>query len=183
MIGIDRVLLCAAMIVLALPAAAEQTGIVIANPWARATPGGATVGAAYLEIKAAEGAADRLTGAESPAAGRVEIHTHVSEDGVMKMRKVETLDITAGATRALAPMGDHLMLMDLKGPLKEGDRVVLTLVFEKAGRVYVDAPVLSIGAMGPNGKAGSAAGSGSGSGSGSGAGSGSGSGSGSGQGP
>lgn len=69
----------------------------------------------------------------------------------MKMRRVESLNVEKGGSRLLKPMGDHIMLMDLKGPLKEGDTVKLTLTFEKAGDVAVEAPVEAAGAMGPKG--------------------------------
>lgn len=97
-------------------------------------------GAAWLTIRNA-GGEDRLVGAESPAAERVELHTHIHEDGVMAMRKVEAIDVPAGGEAALEPGGDHLMLFGLKGGLKTGDRFLLTLVFEKAGAVTVEVRV------------------------------------------
>jgi len=129
----------------------EKAGITVAHPWARATPGGATVGAAYLEIKAAAGGSDRLIGASSPVAGRTEIHTHIHEGAVMKMRRVDGLDVAAGGFVVLKPSGDHIMLMDLKGALKEGDLVPITLQFEKAGAVAIEASIEPVGAMGPHG--------------------------------
>lgn len=130
---------------------ATKGGITVAHPWARATPGGATVGAAYLDIKAAAGTADRLIAATSPVAGRVELHTHIHENGVMKMRQVDGIALKSGGSVVLAPKGDHIMLMDLKAPLKEGDLVKLTLRLEKAGDIEVEATVEPVGAMGPHG--------------------------------
>lgn len=129
----------------------EAGGVSVAHPWARATPGGATVGAAYMEIKTRDGIADTLVSAASPAAGRVEIHTHTLEDGVMKMRRIEKLAIGAGASVVLRPSGDHIMLFDLKQPLKEDDLLPITLVFEKAGEIKVEATVEPVGAKGPHG--------------------------------
>lgn len=129
---------------------ATKGGITAAHPWTRATPGGATVGAAYLELKS-DGTADRLIAASSPAAGRVEIHTHIHEGGVMKMRRIDGIDVTPGKPVVLKPSGDHIMLMDLKAPLKEGDLIKLTLQFEKAGPIEVEATVEPVGAMGPHG--------------------------------
>jgi copper(I)-binding protein len=129
----------------------EAGGVTVAHPWARATPGGASVGAAYAEIKAKDGAADTLLSASSPAAGRVEIHTHTMDGGVMKMRKIEKLAIPAGGSAVMRPSGDHIMLFDLKAPLKEGDLVPMTLVFEKAGEVTIEATVEPVGAKGPHG--------------------------------
>ena len=94
-------------------------------------------GAAWLTVRNG-GGADRLLGAESPAAERIEIHTHIHEDGVMKMRRVEAIDIPAGGEAALEPGGDHLMLFGLKAGLAPGDSFPLTLLFEKAGPVTVE---------------------------------------------
>lgn len=129
----------------------EAAGISVAHPWARATPGGAKVGAAYMEIKAKDGVADTLISASTPVAGRVEIHTHTMDDGVMKMRRIENLPIGDGKSVVLRPSGDHIMLMDLKAPLKEGDLLPLTLIFEKAGEIKVEATVEPVGAKGPHG--------------------------------
>ena len=97
-------------------------------------------GAAWLTIRNA-GGQDRLVGAESPAAERVEIHTHVHEGGVMMMRRVDAIDVPAGGEAALEPGGDHLMLFGLKGKLSPGDTFPLTLLFEKAGPVTVEVRV------------------------------------------
>lgn len=126
-------------------------GVSISHPWARATPKGATVGAAYLEIKTDAKTSDRLVGARSAVAGKVEIHTHLHEGGVMKMRQIPGIDLKVGASHVLKPSGDHVMLMDLKQPLKEGDLLKITLVFEKAGEIEVDATVEPLGAKGPHG--------------------------------
>lgn len=147
-------LLALAFAVLLSGAAAEAQefksgGITVVTPWARATPGGAKIGGAYLEIKAAVGTEDRLVAAKSPAAGAVEIHNSVSESGVMKMRHVDGIKLSGGQSLALKPGGYHLMLMDLKQPLKQGGKLPLTLVFEKAGEVTVEATIAPIGAMGP----------------------------------
>jgi len=97
-------------------------------------------GAAWLTIRNA-GGEDRLIGAESPAAARVEIHTHVHEGGVVTMRRVDAIDVPAGGEAALEPGGDHLMLFGLKAGLKTGSSFLLTLLFEKAGPVTVEVRV------------------------------------------
>lgn len=130
---------------------ATKAGVTVAHPWARATPGGATNGAAYLEIKAAAGVTDRLISASSPVAGRVELHTHIMDGNVMRMRRVENIALKPGSSVVLQPHGDHVMLMGLNAPLKEGDLLKLTLTFEKAGPIEVEATVESIGAKGPHG--------------------------------
>ncbi len=97
-------------------------------------------GAAWLTVRNT-GGEDRLVGAESPAAERVEIHTHVHEGGVMMMRRVEAIDVPAGGEAALEPGGDHLMLFGLEAGLKTGGSFPLTLLFEKAGAVTVEVRV------------------------------------------
>ncbi len=130
---------------------ATNAGVTVAHPWARATPGGVTNGAAYLEIKTADGVTDRLISASSPVAGRVELHTHILDGEIMRMRRVDNLTLKPGSSVVLQPHGDHVMLMDLKAPLKEGDLVKMTLTFEKAGPLEVEATVEPIGATGPHG--------------------------------
>jgi periplasmic copper chaperone A len=129
----------------------EGKAVVATHPWARATPGGSTIGAAYVELsgtKSAQG--DKLIGASSPVAGRIEIHTHLMEDGVMKMRKVDSVAVPSGEARKLSPGGDHLMMFDLKAPLKQGEVFPLTLKFETSGEITVDAVIESVGAMAPH---------------------------------
>ena len=129
----------------------EGKAVVAAHPWARATPGSSTIGAAYVELTGVTGGAgDKLIGASSPVAGRIEIHTHQMDNDVMKMRKVEAVTIAAGEVRKLAPGGDHLMLFDLKAPLKKGEIFPLTLKFETSGEITVDAVIEPAGAMAPH---------------------------------
>lgn len=130
---------------------ATSKGVTVAHPWARATPGGATVGVAFMEIKTETGIADRLLSASSPAAGRVEIHTHIKDGDVMKMRRVDSVALEPGQSRVLKPSGEHIMMFDLKQPLNEGDLIKLTLIFEKAGAIEVEGSVEPVGAMGPHG--------------------------------
>jgi copper(I)-binding protein len=150
------VVLGSLLLLLLLPGAVtahEYTshGITVAHPWARATPGGVKIGGAYLEIKAAAGKSDRLVAARSPVAGSAEIHSHTMEGGIARMRRVDGIAVAGGKSLVLAPGGYHIMLTDLKQPLKEGDLLKLTLVFEKAGEIEVEATVEPVGAMGPHG--------------------------------
>ena len=125
--------------------AQSTNSISIEKPFSRATPGGSKVGAGYMTITNKGTAADRLVSASSPAAGKVEIHEMKMQDGVMKMRELAGgLPIEAGKTAALAPGGYHLMLIELKAPLKTGDKVPVTLIFEKAGKVDVTLDVQRI---------------------------------------
>ncbi|WP_316175248.1 copper chaperone PCu(A)C [Bradyrhizobium sp. SZCCHNRI1073] len=130
--------------------------LVITQPWSRATPGGAKTGAGYLTIENKGSAPDRLVAVTGDVAGRVEIHEMAVTNGVMTMRPLDKgVTIEPGKTVALAPGGYHLMLMDLKSPLKQGDKLPVTLEFEKAGKVSVTLEVQAVGAKGPGGEGGS----------------------------
>lgn len=127
--------------------------LVITQPWSRATAGGAKVGAGYLTITNKGTASDRLVGGSLPQAGRFEIHEMKMEDGVMKMRPLAGgLEIKPGETVKLAPGGYHIMFMNLKEPLKQGETLKGELQFEKAGTVAVEYEVGSIAAKKPEAK-------------------------------
>jgi periplasmic copper chaperone A len=121
----------------------------IGHPWARATPGHSPNGAAYLTLSTEGAQSDRLTSVATPVAAKAELHTHLMEGNVMKMRPVEAIEIAPGAPIVLQPGGLHVMLMGLKAPLKEGDRFPLTLTFEHAGNIEVEVVVEKPGAMEP----------------------------------
>ncbi|HYH20900.1 MAG TPA: copper chaperone PCu(A)C [Azospirillum sp.] len=133
--------------------AATVGSITIADPWSRATAPGAANGAFFFVATNAGGEADRIVSASSPVAQKVELHTHRHEDGVMKMRPVEAIEVKPGEPAMLRPGGLHVMLMGLKEPLKQGSRFPVTLTFAKAGAVTVEVPVQEAGAMGPGGMA------------------------------
>jgi copper(I)-binding protein len=137
--------------------AVAAADITVQQPWARASaaPGGA--GAAFMVIDNG-GAADRLVKAASPVAEVTELHTHIDEGGVMKMRAVAAIDVPGKAETRLAPGGLHVMLIGLKAPLKEGETIAVTLTFEKAGSMTVAVPVLAPTAMGPAAASGGSAG-------------------------
>jgi periplasmic copper chaperone A len=124
--------------------------LVITQAWSRATPGGAKVGGGYLTIENKGSTPDRLIGGSAEVAGKVQVHEMAMNNGVMTMRPLDKgLVIEPGKTVKLAPGGYHLMLLDLKGPLKQGERVQLTLEFEKAGKIALSLDVQGIGAQGP----------------------------------
>jgi len=124
----------------------------ITQAWSRATPGGAKIGVGYLTIENKGSAPDRLTGVSAEVAGKVEVHEMAMNNGVMTMRPLDKgLIIDPGKTVKLAPGGSHLMLFDLKNPLKQGDKVPVTLEFEKAGKVKLSLDVQSLGAQAPAG--------------------------------
>ena len=123
----------------------------ISQPWARATPASAPAGGGFLKITNTGTAPDRLVSASSPAADIVQVHEMKMDGSVMCMREVEKgLGIPAGGTVTLAPGGYHLMMMGLKGPLKQGTNVPVTLVFEKAGKIEIELSVAGLGATQPS---------------------------------
>ena len=107
------------------PAFAQVT---VKEPWVRATVAQQTATGAFMMLTSP--ADSKLVEAKSPVAGIVEIHEMKMENNVMKMRAINGLDLPAGKAVELKPGGYHVMLMDLKGQVKEGDSVPLTLVFE-----------------------------------------------------
>ena len=110
---------------------------VASNAWARATPPGLTVGAAYLTLTGGS-AQDALIGARLEGVGRIEFHQTVTADGMARMRPSTKLPLPAGEQLAFAPGGRHLMLFDLARPLTAGERRTLVLVFEDAGEISID---------------------------------------------
>ena len=116
----------------------------------RATPGGAKIGGGYLTIENKGAEPDILMGGSSPAAAKVEVHEMAMKDGVMTMRPVKGgLSIPPGQSVTLAPGGYHIMLMELKAPLKQGNKVPVKLQFEKAGKINVTFDIQGVGASGP----------------------------------
>ena len=142
---------CAACLLVACEVAAEEyrlQSLRIAHPFARATPPGAMSGGAYLTIENSGTATATLVSAASPVAGAVELHQMTMDGGMMTMRAVRTIDVPAGAKLELKPGGYHLMLLDLKQPLKQGETFPLKLTFEKLGTVEVAVEVEAMGAGG-----------------------------------
>lgn len=124
-------------------------GIETQHAWARASTGAHKTGAAYLTIVNHGDAPDRLVAASAPVAERAELHAHLHEDGVMRMRRVEGIEVNPGEPTVLAPGGLHVMLIGLRQPLKPGDHFPLMLRFEKAGEITVEVAVLKAGDSGP----------------------------------
>src|SRR6202790_5648642 len=157
LIAMTRTLACVTMLscLLAAPMRAEEVkagDLVITQAWSRATPRGAKVGGGYLTIENKGTAPDRLIGGSADIADKVQVHEMTTSNGVMTMRPLDKgLSIEPGRTVKLAPGGYHLMLLDLKSPLKQGDKVPVTLEFKKAGKVKVSFDVQGVGAQGPAG--------------------------------
>ena len=119
-----------AALAVALLAVAAHAQVTVARPWVRTTVAPQTTTAAYLTITSAQGG--KLVGASSPIAANVDVHEMKMQGDVMKMRAVDTLRLPAGQAVELKPNGYHLMMTGLKGPVKAGDTVPLTLVVEDA---------------------------------------------------
>lgn len=136
-----------------LGASAQQSatsGIDVQRAWARATPGAVKTGVAYLSIVNRGDAPDRLIGMSSPVAAKAEVHDNEMENGIMKMRPVGPVTINSGQSVEFKPGGDHIMLIELKQPLREGENFPITLIFEKGGEVKTSVIVERAGAMGIN---------------------------------
>jgi copper(I)-binding protein len=128
----------------------------VTQPWARATPKGASTGAAYLTVTNTGSKSARLSCASTAAAATCRIHEMSMSNGVMKMRPVEGgLEIKPGQTVTLKPGGYHVMLEGLKMPLKAGDKVEATLTSSDGASVNVEFPIAAIGAPAPGTAAGS----------------------------
>ena len=104
----------------------------VERPWVRATAPGLKITAGYMTLRNTAASPDRLVGASSPVAARVETHIHIKDGEILRMREVKGYDLPAKGVLELKPGGAHLMLVDLKQPLKEGDVVDVTLKFDKA---------------------------------------------------
>ncbi len=124
--------------------------LTLQQAWARASIGTAKAGAAYLTIVNNGDEVDRLLAVATPAAKVTQLHTNLMKDGLMKMRRVEALEVAPGEPAVLRPGGLHIMLMGLKAPLREGKVFTLLLTFEKAGRVEVPVRIEAPAAMEPS---------------------------------
>ena len=145
-----RLVLCLILGMLNGPVWAGETKVgdlVIADPWARATIGQVKTAAAYLIVINHGAAGDRLLAVSTPVAAKAHLHSSIIDEGVMKMRPLDALEIGAKGSTVLEPGGFHVMLMGVHGSLKEGDAFPLTLTFENAGSVDVAVRVLGIAAM------------------------------------
>lgn len=140
------------------PALAQEFtvgSIKIEAPWLRSTPTGAEVAGGYMRIENTGKETDRLVDGSTSVAAKFEIHQMKMSGNVMRMRELNKgLEVKPGERVELKPGSYHIMLLGLKQPLKEGDKVKGTLVFEKAGKVEVEYAVRGMGSQG-GGQAGS----------------------------
>ncbi|MSQ89557.1 MAG: copper chaperone PCu(A)C [Betaproteobacteria bacterium] len=134
------------LLCLAFPALAQMQ---IEKPWARATAPGAKVAGGYMLIRNLGAAGDRLVSASSTASTRVELHLHIHDNGVMKMREVPGYEVPTNGSFELKPGGAHLMFVDIKRPFKEGEKLPVKLKFVNAGVVNAEFHVGRLGETTP----------------------------------
>ncbi len=123
---------------------AKVGDVMIHDGWARASIGSAPNSAAYMTLMTHGDAADKLVGVKTPIAETAELHNHVMEGDIARMREVEAIEVKPGEMATLEPGGFHVMLIGLKGPLKAGEVLPLTLTFEQAGEVTLEVPIMDL---------------------------------------
>jgi len=128
---------------------AADSALRIDDPYVRLVPPNAPASAAFMVISNSGSTERQLLKAQSPAAKTVELHTHINDHGVMKMRQVPSIAIKANGRTELKPGSYHIMLIDLKQALNEGDSVPLTLSFDDGSTQQITAPVRKIQAAAP----------------------------------
>jgi len=147
--SIKTLIAATAVATLTMTSAAMAGDITVSKPWARASAGMAKAGAAFMYILNETGKDDTLIGAKANVSKKVELHTHLMDNGVMKMRQVKGgIPVKNGATQELKPGSFHVMFMGLEKPFKEGTTIPVTLVFEHAGEKNIDVEVQGPGSMG-----------------------------------
>lgn len=123
-----------------LAAAADQ--VEVHQPYVQLAPPNAPAAGAFMVIRNTGSKDVKVVKADNPASRVTELHTHLNEAGVMKMRQVPAIEIKAGGEAKLQPGGLHIMLIDLKAPLQEGDNIAITLGFDDGSSKQVDAKVM-----------------------------------------
>ncbi|VBB69069.1 Copper metallochaperone, bacterial analog of Cox17 protein [invertebrate metagenome] len=124
-------------------------GVQVEGSWARATFQEASNGAAFVTLTDTSGHGDILVAASSPIASLTELHVHKTVSGITQMRPVSVLPIPAGGSITLQPGAEHVMLIGLRQPLREGVVIPLHLVFATSNVVETTVPVRDVGATGP----------------------------------
>jgi len=137
--SLKSLILATSIAATSLPALGSDMTIMIEDAYARSGP---SSGAAFFTIMNHGESDDRLISAASEVAKRVELHTHIMEDGIAKMREVEAgFAVAAGEMHPLQRGGDHVMFLGLDAPFVDGETISVTLTFEKAGDIVVQIPV------------------------------------------
>jgi copper(I)-binding protein len=136
-----------ALTLLASTSLLAESAIQIDGAYVRAVPPGTPNSAAFMTIKNPSGSDNALVSAASPASKVVELHTHIVEDGMMKMRQIPQIDLPAGKDAVLKPGGLHIMLIGLNGDLTPGEQVELNLNFADGSQQKLSAPIKSLKGM------------------------------------
>ncbi|MBI3505441.1 MAG: copper chaperone PCu(A)C [Proteobacteria bacterium] len=137
------------LVMAAIPALAQQTPIKVETAWARASAGEARTGSAYLTLHNMGNEPDRLLSVSTPVAGKAELHNHIMVGNVAQMRPVDAIEVSPGSPTVLQPGGLHVMLLDLKAPLKAGQSFPVTLTFARAGKIEATVAVQGLRAPAP----------------------------------
>jgi copper(I)-binding protein len=127
--------------------ASVKDQIMVKDGYVREVPPNQTISAAFMTIQNNDLSDHKLVSASSSAAKVVELHSHIHEDGMMKMRQIPQIDLPAGADVMLKPGGLHIMLINLTEPLSSDKPISLTLKFEDASEKVLTLPVKSMGNM------------------------------------
>ena len=135
-------LLAASLLFSAGVLAGSADSISVVDPYVRLAPPNAPATGAFMVIKNNGDKDVKVLKADNPVSRVTELHTHLNEGGVMKMRPVPGIDVKAKGEAVLKPGGLHVMMIDLKAPMKEGDVVPITLTFEDGSSKQVDARVV-----------------------------------------
>jgi copper(I)-binding protein len=135
-------LLAAGLLISAGAFAGAADHVTVQDPYVRLAPPNAPATGAFMVIKNNGDKDVKVLKADNPASKVTELHTHLNEGGVMKMRPVPAIEIKAKGEAVLKPGGLHVMLIDLKAPMKEGDVVPITLTFDDGSSKKVDAKVV-----------------------------------------
>jgi len=132
------------LVPLVLAASFLQAAVVVRDGYVRAPVPGQNIAAAFMVISNDGDQPVQLIAVKSDVAAQLELHGHTNDNGVMRMRQIDKLDVPAKGEVALAPGGLHLMLIDLRKPLVEKQQVAFTLVFGDGTEVKTELPVVSI---------------------------------------
>ncbi len=122
--------------------AGAADNVSVQDPYVRLAPPNAAATAAFMVIRNTGDKDVKVVKADNPVSKATELHTHLNEGGVMKMRPVPAIEIRAKGEAVLRPGGLHVMMIDLKAPMKEGDSVPITLTFDDGSSKQVDARVV-----------------------------------------
>jgi len=133
-----------AMTSMTFSASLASDSVMVVDPYVRAVPPGQTVSAAFMQLANNSGVKRTIVSASSPVSKVAELHSHVQENGMMKMRRIESMEIPANETTVLQPGGLHIMLIGLHEQLRLNQKVPLTLTFADGSSKSIEAPVRKI---------------------------------------